>query len=433
MSLEILEIRTAQTEEEIMDALKLRFRVYVEQEKVMPPNDSGTIGDAFDKCGKSTILNAYNEAGKCVGTIRFVPYTKASGVPYQQHFNFEEIVRLRKFGVELERSLVAIGMLAIEEDYRLKHNLSSSLIKNVTSLVSVSKYLDLIAIVNHQIAASLRRIGMMTLETKRLSGDIENTVEVMYGTVEDIQKSFPEEMLPDTLMKLVPCCRRLIVSRGGEIMRQGECGDEVYFLMSGTTGTYVSSGQQSFKIANSTKTPGKGEYNQIVLGDMAVLSGNKGGIRTATISVVSRLAEFFVIDGSSFRRAVYGESDPDFDSSLAFLLIAGVLSPRIANLNVKLSEISPKKDIEDRLRRFLESFESRVVEAHLSCGGSDGEGGKIFDFKWLANEIGVEYDKIEPLAKQLIRSGAVIINQHKDIVAVDKEKLAEMELIIDLI
>lgn len=416
----------------IKDSQKLRYQVYVNEEKVMKPNPFRRIFDEFDHRVGTITLNAYTVDRKCVGTVRLVPYSKERGIPYQKYFNFSRIEKYRKTKKANSQKIIVIGMLAIKHEYRVHYGLFSALIKHILSLMTSLKFDEALAMVNHKVSPALNGIGFQTIETIKLSTEISNTVEIMHVKTSDVHINFPEETLHSDLLKYVDSYKRMILLRGEKVVVQDTYGDEFFIIMNGIVGVYVNNKGECIKVGNCFKDPGEDGSMNMLLGEMAVLSrGNKGGVRTATGIVESRIAEVLVCPGKIFRINIFGSENPDINENLKCLVMSS-LGEKLAGLNSKLSKISHVKDIGDRIKLFLAVFENKVSEAHLACLEEDFCKNEVFGFEWLSREIGVDYNEVKPFEKQLINAGVISLGRKKEIILIDSEKLAKFSFTLDL-
>lgn len=105
-----LEVRLARSEEEIEGAFRLRYEVFVEEEKnLLLRNASGLESDEYDPYCDHLIVKDL-ESGRVVGTYRLLPGARAVeniGFYSETEFNLGGFQSERMFALELGRSCIA--------------------------------------------------------------------------------------------------------------------------------------------------------------------------------------------------------------------------------------------------------------------------------------------------------------------------------------
>ncbi|MCG2695667.1 cyclic nucleotide-binding domain-containing protein [Candidatus Parcubacteria bacterium] len=265
----MIEIRVAKSKEDLEAVYKLRYEVYVVQDKKFNPKDfpNKMMSDKFDE--HSIILIAIKDDIP-IGTIRCTEDIPGIGLPIDEHYDISEIRGTRKY----DKPLFCVGMLAVDAPYKRSLGLLINLFRFIFNLAIQRGLKDAVAIINHEIESVMNKIGLKRIGKEFWSDEIKNIIVPMYAVKEEFSDMLYEITISPELATFGESFRRIILNRNEILCKEGDIGNEFFIITNGSVSVYKKHGQGSeYKIA--MLGPGS------LIGEIAVLE--EEGRRSATV------------------------------------------------------------------------------------------------------------------------------------------------------
>ncbi len=157
-----IEVRVAQTDKELKDVYKLRYRVYVQSEGYFKKACHDLITDKFDTVEGVGNVVAYHE-GEAIGTMR-ANIDSEAGLPAEQIFDFSECRKTLADGYPITVRFGGAGMLAIDEKWRNRRDVFKALISACCAFGAIHGATHILATVNKKSLSIYRKLGYQILD-----------------------------------------------------------------------------------------------------------------------------------------------------------------------------------------------------------------------------------------------------------------------------
>jgi N-acyl-L-homoserine lactone synthetase len=203
--------------------LKLRHKVFSEEESLFNPTPDGRVIDRFDAYNTTSNLVVL-EGSEVVGGLRLNTDSQI-GLPADDYYNFRS-------HLPEKHTLLSCSMFCVTEPYR-HHHIALSLMLMATYFGVSCNVTHVIAPINPPIAKLLTRIGFKTLTEETLktpSGlgflpvilDVKNLTDFFY--------TFAENNRLYNFLKSYTC---FFYKKGEYIIRAGELGYSAFVIIEG--------------------------------------------------------------------------------------------------------------------------------------------------------------------------------------------------------
>ncbi len=246
-----IKITTARDASTIDDVLKLRHKVFSEEESFFSSTPDKRVIDRFDAFPSNHNLVVICD-DHVIGSLRFT-FDSDMGVPADEYFDFRSHLP--------EGATVAgCGMYCVTKPYRNA--------KMALSLILMASYLGIsqgvshvIAPVNPQIARMLKRVGFQALGDEMTDAHLGLRIVPMMLDVKNLTDFFFTFAQNNKLYNFLSSYECIIYQAGEYIVRTGEVGETAYVIIEGEVEVR---GEEAKLLA----TMGQGE----VFGELALLT-----------------------------------------------------------------------------------------------------------------------------------------------------------------
>lgn len=435
-------IKVAERKTELEEAFKLRHLVYKTQDGKFPNvNFSGEmIRDEFDFNKERTIVLVAYKDGKTIGTIRCVEDFEDK-LPLVDDYSIDKLRRCRGY----KSPLFAVGMLAVDENYRRSKGLLANLFRFLTALAIERGCKDAVATINHAIAPLVSRLGFKKIADRFWSASVGNWIVPVYATEDDFAEVLFEETVPPELILFTESSERRIYNSGEILCKEGERGDSAFFIKRGSVSVLKRQCQADYKIAIL------GARN--LVGEMT-LYGDKTR-RSATIKANTETV-VMVLERQKLLNALG-------DSKKAEMLL-NILTDRICQLNSRIAggreaNIYGAADytIPVAQKLLVQSQRIREMNERLTAARVGGKIGKdlvnllatlyyeklwddylvddsqeIYSVGWIALQIGATEQELLPFIAQLLKAGVIKQEEGGEITVLDVDRLKDFVFEIEI-
>ncbi len=385
---------------DLEQAGRLRYTVYVEQERVMPANPARLILDAFDREERTYTLlvwratapdpdcpDAAPDRGRPVATLRLTVGGPWDPFPAEEICPIDDIkAALRTRGARIAN----VGMLAIDREERFR-GLLGALLCYAYTIGRAQGATHLIAPVASEIRPTMEKLGLRMVRKVR-PRHIQNDVFLMVGDRDTIEERILERV-PAGFEAFAQACRRVVYLRGERMCARGAGGAAAWGIVSG---------HARFRFGNKEGYIWPGEIAGELLLIKKLLGGESVG-RTADLEPASRIVTTMEIPEDVFARALEGTPP-----AARGLLLA--LADRIVKTDLALEGLDHQVRLAEELRTVLLRYGYGLLDSLDDL-----------TLEMAADEIGVDVATLRPLWGQLSAAGTIRREQGR--LVVDAEAL----------
>lgn len=216
-------VRLAKEPEELSALMRLRYRVFVEEDGYLPPRDERMIHDFFDVLPTTSNLIAlvdHEVVGGCRLTLN-----SAAGMPSDADFDFAPYLP--------EGARPAAGsLMCVTRSARMAPRLISGLLKMLFYRAHASRCTHLVALLNPRIRLMLERIGMRPVG--EAFTDLKGRQSLpMVANLADLSHTFRQFLARQDLSLWLDTFERAFFEDGEPIVEEGAYGDEAYLVVGG--------------------------------------------------------------------------------------------------------------------------------------------------------------------------------------------------------
>lgn len=246
--------------------LKLRHKVFGEEEGVFDVIPDGRVLDRFDAFSTTSNLVALNE-GEVVGGMRMT-LDSSMGIPADEYYDF------RRFMPE-DAIVMNCGMYCVTKPFR-GARIALGLILMAAYYAVTHKVTHVVAPINPAIAKLLGRVGFKVLDDEQIDphmGFPFIPVLLDMNHLNDFFYTFAEN---NRLYNFIESYECIFYNNGEYVVRAGELGDSAFVIIEGEIEVRAAGTDQVLA------TMGRGE----VFGELALLTDD---VRTADVVACSDL------------------------------------------------------------------------------------------------------------------------------------------------
>ena len=378
-------LQTASEPAHIEKAGRLRYKVYVEQEQVMPANRHRAILDAYDRDERTTTLlvwrgDPYQEPqdrprplGEPIATLRLTVGPPSRRFPAEEICPIDDLKRALKAQGAV---LANVGMLAIDRTERTK-GLLGALLCYAYTVGRAQGATHLVAPVASEIRSTMQKLGLSVVRKVR-PRHIDNDVFLMVGGRPEIEARILERV-PRGFEGYASECRRIIYQRGEKMCVRGDRGQTAWGILSG---------HARFRFGNKEGHIWPGEIAGEILLLKKLLCDDHPG-RTADLEPASRILTTMEIPENLFRKILDATPAP-----ARGLLVA--LADRLIQADLALDALDEQVHMGEELRNLLLRYGYGLHDL-------DGD----LDLAAAADELGTDPSSLRSLWRQLVAAGAI--------------------------
>ena len=388
-----ISLRAAKSAQEKNEVYKLRYKVFVEEEKRFehPPD---RIFDFYDTLDETANFLAF-EGNEVVGSLR-VTVENPVGLPAMEHYDFGPLMR------QIPGKFAGIGWLCIAERYRRHRGILAGLFKMIVRETKKRGVRHLIAPLHPAILPLLKRFGARAVAEEFFSEELQVPMVPIHIDYEDLPPGLREFSQDPLHMIFQDSNERLIYRQGETIVEKGAPGDETFLIMRGSVEVLTNNKDGSDadiedddQKSNPLLGPGQ------VLGELALLDG---GPRSATVICHSKEVDLMVWTREQFLHQL------TTDNSKA----------------IKLCEM-----LGNRLRMEVEGYSpSGVSDAIVATVMVDAsrDGLESVNLVWLASQCGLWPKEMKSLIKKWVDKNLVRYDNEQALEICDLEGLKGMRI-----
>ncbi len=280
-------LKAAQTAQEKDEVYKLRYQVFVEEERRFE-HTSDRIFDIFDTLKENVNFIAL-ENGKVVGSLR-VTMDNPIGLPAMEHYDFGPLMR------QHSGKFAGIGWLCISERYRMHRGILPALFKMIVRESKKRGVQHLIAPLHPPIFPLLKRFGAKAVDMEFFSEELNVSMVPIHINDGDLPPGLREFSQDPFYLLFEDSNERRIYRQGEAIIDKGDPGDEAFLVMRGSVEVLAHPGVQHTK-RTGVDVRGKLEKGNPLLGqgqvfgELALLDGSP---RTASVICHSKEVDVMV-------------------------------------------------------------------------------------------------------------------------------------------
>lgn len=352
----MIKIKIANTPKLQSEAYRLRYRVYVEQDKKFShiPFPDNEIRSHFDD-QKSTVTLLATENRIPIGTISYYVHSP-TGLPIQDTikdiYDLNLLLNLRSF----DEPLFSCGMLAVDENHRRNAGLVIWLYKFLFKIAAQNGARDVIATNNYLIEPMLLKLGFRHLiPMSWYSEEIDNFINLMYAELDQISGSLGTETIPGW-HSIFHRSSEIWISKRESFIREGKTGNKIFLLSEGTVDVTTTTNNTTFYLTKLF--PGD------TFGEMGIFPD---ALRIATVTPTS-LAVAWVIGGDIYEEML---DDPDKTLKLLQILVERVkemnrlVRPSFQRYYPIKTACYPKSIVTGLPKNFVKAGETIIMEGRI--------------------------------------------------------------------
>lgn len=273
--------------EDLDDLFRLRHRVFVDQEKLMPPTPDGRLFNRFDVFPNTVNLVAVSE-GTVVGGVRLTRGNDA-GNPAKEFFDFGNMYRDTPNG-----ALLYCSMLCVEPQYRKKRELTNNLLRMVTYYAFRHGIERVLAPVRPTLVKRLKTIGFREAAETFTHAESGLIVVPMALDMREINPHYLDFAKTHNIQQYVENYERAFYTADEAIVREGDTGEEAFYIVEGEADVIRACNRTGdSRLVGQLKT---GD----LFGEVALIVGQR---RSATVVARSNI-DLMVINRDAFHRQV---------------------------------------------------------------------------------------------------------------------------------
>lgn len=366
-----ISIFLAKTARHIDDAFRLRYDVYVDEERRFPPKPDQRVYDRFDAFPQTKIIVAVDRAQPqlgAVGTMRFAVKGEV-GLPSDHFYDFSKVLE------GLEGKVATLGMLAVRRRYRLTRGLVTNMVLVAWRELRAMDAQHLVAPASPDAEQILLGMGAKPVGESFGYGDPPVKMTPLYLDMMNLRPMFREISVDPQHILIEDIDERRLYRQGQRVMSEGQIGHEAFLIMRGSV--RVQSGRSG---AKAMYLLGPGE----MFGELALLDG---GEHPMSVDVHSKLLDVAVIPREQFQAHL--ASDRAFAQRVLKLL-----AERIRRL---LVDLPPTK---------MAQVNQEALLAEILLDVSE-RGKKPVEIRWLAAECGMKESALEEVLVSWYEAGVV--------------------------
>ncbi|NOX99627.1 MAG: GNAT family N-acetyltransferase [Verrucomicrobia bacterium] len=220
MSFRIVKVKTS---EEIDQVLRLRHRVFAEEEGLLEVNEDRRIFDRYDAY-PSTNMYAAMVDGEMVGSVR-VTLDSQVGVPADKYFAYRD--HLPK-----ESIFGHAGMFCVSEDHR-GSKIGMGLMLMAISLSHTSGITHLAAPANPRLARLFQRVGFETVGEEFIEAHSGARMMPLLLDMKNLNDYFVNFIQKNDLIDIAGDYERCFYRAGEQVVKSGEAASEAFVVIDG--------------------------------------------------------------------------------------------------------------------------------------------------------------------------------------------------------
>jgi len=296
-------VRIATTSAELDALLRLRHRVYVDEEGYFQQQRDGRIVDRFDAYPTTAHITAVVD-GRMVGTVRVAEQSQV-GNSTDDFFDF------RQYLPPQVTKVCTGGMLCVERAYRSTPRLVFALV-GMAYFWGLSRGMThLVAAINPDVEAFFAKAGATRLAPPVRQNELGLDAVPMMIEFDRLPGGYPAFLKHQAIVHFLDSFEREFVEPGETIIRQGERGHAIYVILDG----HVAVERQRSRGVIRVIDLGRGE----LFGELGLLTQ-----RPVTADAVAlTAADLMVVERDAFETQL--RDDPNVASG-----ILAVLADRLA-------------------------------------------------------------------------------------------------------
>lgn len=245
--------------------LKLRHKVFSDEESLFPPTPDGRVLDRFDAFSTTSNLVAISN-GEVIGSMRLT-LDSSMGIPADEYYDFRQYL-------PQDAVVMNCGMYCVTKPFR-GARIAMGLMLMAAYFAITRQVTHVVAPINPPIAKLVQRVGFKALDEERFEPHLGlNFIPVLLDVRElnDFFYTFAENNRLYNFMESYEC---VFYDKNEYVVRAGEQGDSAFVIIEGEIEVKTPDGQ-------SLAIMGAGE----VFGELALLTDD---IRTADVIARSDL------------------------------------------------------------------------------------------------------------------------------------------------
>jgi len=259
-----IKITLTEAPEQIDAVLKIRHKVFSEEEQKIPASPDGRILDRFDAYPSTKNLAVLVE-NEVVGGMRLTLDSKM-GLPADEYYDFRS-------QLPSDYQLMSCGMYCITKPFR-SPRIALGLILMASYFAVAHKVSHVIAPVNPDIAKLLKRVGFETLGEEMLEPHTGLTILPMLLDMNNLNDFFFNFTESNRLNNFINSYECVFYRKDEYIIRAGEQADTAYVIIEGEVAVQLPDANESVHIMK------QGE----VFGELALLTD---GVRSADVIAIT--------------------------------------------------------------------------------------------------------------------------------------------------
>lgn len=271
-----ISLTTANTAHEKDEVYKLRYRVFVEEERRFD-SSSERIFDFYDTLEENINFIAM-EGGEVVGSLR-ATVDNPVGIPALEHYDFRPLMN------RTPGKFAGIGWLCVSKRFRTHRGLLPALFKVMVREIRKRGVQHLIAPLHPPLLPLLKRFGAKQIDEEFFSEEMKVSMVAVHINLDDLPPGIRESSLDPAQILFEDSTERRIYRQGEPIIEKGKKGTEAFLIMRGSVEVLLNpKGPENKKTGrfdidraeSANPLLGQGQ----VFGDLAVIDE---GTRTATV------------------------------------------------------------------------------------------------------------------------------------------------------
>ncbi len=390
-----ISLKAAKTAQEKNDVYKLRYKVFVEEEKRFehPPD---RIFDFYDTLEENINFIAI-EDNKVVGSMR-VTMENPMGMPAMEHYDFGPLMECTP------GKFAGIGWLCVTEAYRRHRGILAGLFKLMVRETKKRGIRHLIAPLHPKILPILKWFGAKAVDEEFISEELQVSMVPIHVAYDDMPPGHREFTQDPQQMILQDSNERRIYRQGESIIEKGESGNEAFLVMRGSVEVLAHPDDPP---ANDPDLASDETHANPLLGQGQVfgeLSLLDGGPRTATVVCHSKEVDLMVWTREQF----FKQLSSDHEKTIKLCKMLG-----------------------NRLRMEAEGYSTNTASEALVATiliDASRQGKKGVNIGWLASQSGIWLKEMKNIAGEWTNQGLVRCDDGKSLNICDLERLKKMRI-----
>jgi len=360
-----ISLKTANTAHEKNEVYKLRYRVFVEEERRFD-SSSERIFDFYDTLEENINFIAI-EGGEVVGSLRATVENRI-GIPALEHYDFRPLMD------RTPGKFAGIGWLCVSKRFRTHRGLLPALIKVMVREIKKRGGKHLIAPLHPPLLPLVKRFGAKQIDEEFFSEELKVMMVPIHINFDDLPPGLREFSQDPAQILFEDSTERRIYRQGERIIEKGKEGTEAFLIMRGSVEVLLNPKSLKNKktfcddIDRIEANPLLGQGQ--VFGDLAVIDE---GTRTAT--VVCHSKEVDVMAWSKDQIYQQLNNDPE-----KILQLCKILASRLRTEVLGYQKV--------------QAHEALVATIAIEASR---EAEETVDLKWLAQQCGFRLKELTEL------------------------------------